>query len=104
MRFRRKIIHRVSDRMSELGLDRCPVCRREESLHADMRPLTMNVGGLPVGQDDPEHDPEANVLFVIRVVCLLCGYTLLFDSEQYHHGEEAIVLGADELEDEIDRS
>ena len=104
MRFRRKIIRRVSERMSELGLDKCPVCRREESLHADMRPLTLNVGGFPVREDNPQHDPEANVLFVIRVVCLLCGYTLLFDSEQYHHGEEAILLGSDEFEDEIDRS
>ena len=49
------------------------------------------------------YDPEANVLFMIRVVCRLCGYTMLFDSEQHHHGDEQTLFqGPPELEDELD--
>jgi hypothetical protein len=69
----------------------------------DRRPVLLNVGGLPHDEHDPRYDPEANVLFMIRVVCRLCGYTMLFDSEQHHHGDEPTLFqGPPELEDELD--
>lgn len=79
MRFDDDKLREVIQRITQLGLTACPICDAKESLQVDRRPAFLLVGGL-----DPEHDPDANGLFMVRIFCNLCGYTLLFDSEKHH--------------------
>jgi hypothetical protein len=65
--------------------------------------VLLDVGGFHHEKDDPRHDPEANVMFMVRVYCQLCGYVLLFDSEQFRGGDEPVLfMGPPELEEESD--
>jgi hypothetical protein len=103
MRFRRKIIREITERINQFGLTACPVCGAEDSLNVHHRPVILSIGGFHHDEDDPRHDPEANVLFILAVVCDLCGYFLLFDSEKHHGPDEPVLFyGSQELEDEID--
>jgi hypothetical protein len=104
MRFRRKIVREVTNRINQFGLTACHVCGAEQSLYADHRPVVLNIGGFDhYEKDDPRHDPEANVLFMVPVVCHLCGYMMLFDSEKHRGPDEPTLFrGTEELEDEID--
>ena len=103
MRFRRKILRSIMERLNQFGLAACPVCEAEHGLQAARHPVVLNSGALYLDEGHPAHDPEANILYMIRVSCNLCGYTMLFDVEQHHHGDEPIIFkGPPELEDEID--
>jgi hypothetical protein len=103
MRFRRKILREITERLNQFGLTECPVCKAENSLHAHRRPVILSIGGSPIERGKAGHDPEANVLFMLAVVCDLCGYFLLFDSEKHHGPDEPVLFqGSQELEDEID--
>jgi hypothetical protein len=51
--------------------------------------VLLHIGGLKSQIEDPvEGDPDTNVLFMVRVSCRVCGYTMLFDSEQHHGPDE----------------
>jgi ribosomal protein S27AE len=101
MRFGKRTIKEVIDRLDQLGLDKCPVC--DGGLVADHRPVIVTIGGLLHEEGDPRRDPEAELLFLIRLSCQLCGYTMLFDAEHHRRGDEpTMFLGPEELEDEID--
>jgi hypothetical protein len=103
VRWRKPALAGIAERLQQLGLRRCQVCNAEESLRVDRRPAMLDIGGFHHEGDDPRHDPEANVLFMVRVTCGLCGHTLLFDSEQFHHGNEPILFqGPEALEDELE--
>jgi hypothetical protein len=45
----------------------------------------MYVGGSPEARD-----ATTNVIFLMRVFCEICGYSMLFDTEKYVHGDEKI--------------
>jgi hypothetical protein len=91
MRFREEIVQEITNRLAQLGLKECPICH-SDSWGAHRIPALLNIGGLKSVIDDPvEGDPDTNMLFMVRAVCQLCGYTMLFDSEK-HHGPDEPVL------------
>jgi len=49
------------------------------------------IGGFPHEKDDPRWDSEANVRFMVEVRCNMCGYSMLFDSEKFHSGDEPTI-------------
>jgi len=101
MRFRKKAVQQITDRLNQLGLEQCPVCGA--SLVADHRPAILSIGGVKYEEGDSRHDPEADALFMIRVFCQLCGYNIFFDSEQHVRGDEPLFFqGPPELEEELD--
>lgn len=100
MRFRKKIIREVTNRLVQLGLTECPVCHAG-SMSANRVPVLLRVGDLK--SPDEGGDEDSNALFMIRVVCDLCGYTMLFDSKKHHGPDEPVIFrGSAELEDELD--
>jgi hypothetical protein len=79
----------ITAKLHQLGLSDCHVCGSETGLHADKRPVTLEIGGR-----DGSKDPEANILYMVRVECITCGYTQLFNSEQFITGDTpALVSG-----------
>lgn len=60
----------------------------------------MQVGSIePLGMST---SPDANIVYALVVTCSLCGYMLLFDSEQHHHGDEPVLIeGPDDLDPEM---
>lgn len=61
------------------------------------------IGGIHHEQGHPRHDPEANVIFAVRMTCDVCGYMMLFDSEKFQAGDEKMLfIGPEALEAEID--
>jgi hypothetical protein len=62
------------------------VCSSGDSMTASRLPVVLNVGGL-IHEDPGKRDPEANIRFAVQVRCGLCGYIMLFDAEQFHHGD-----------------
>jgi hypothetical protein len=51
----------------------------------DSRPLVQVIGGVtwpkPPGA---AKDPDANLYFMVRIECNMCGYNMLFNSERFH--------------------
>lgn len=70
----------MATRIRELGLSECPVCHTGAILVA-RHPALIPIGGLYQDTADPRHDPDANVVFAVRLTCDVCGYMLLFDSK-----------------------
>lgn len=94
MRFREEILREVTQRITQLGLTSCAVCDAQDSWQVDRRPVLLHVGGLKSRIEDPvQGDPDANVEFMVRVFCEVCGYTMLFDSAKHHGGDEPVLEG-----------
>ena len=85
MRWRDQTLQGITDRISALGLNQCPICGGE-TLAAWRKPVILPIGGAP-WTDHPAH-AGSNFLYMVAVVCDVCGHTLLFDSEKFHHGDE----------------
>ncbi len=100
MRFRRKFLGEMSQRISQLGLDRCGVCDSERLL-VGKRPAIIPIGGIHHERDHPRWDPEANVLFMVMLTCDLCGNVLLFDSERLVPGEQKMMVEGLTEEEEL---
>jgi hypothetical protein len=99
MRFRKTALKEITNRISSLGAGVCLVCRSEEQ-HVWPEPILLPTGGLTLDPSKPK-DPEENVLFMVRVGCLTCGHTLLFNSEtMVGHKERILVQGMTEAEEE----
>ena len=98
MRFRKKFIGEVTGHLAQFGLKSCPICGGEV-LTVDRRPTLLSVGGVHHEPDDPRRDPEANVIFALKVQCEACGHVLLFDSERHRGGDDKIFFKGS-LEDE----
>jgi hypothetical protein len=93
MRFREPIVQEITDRLAQLGLEECPICH-SGTLGAHRVPVLLHIGGLKSLKEDPLHgDPDTNVLFMVRVACEVCGYTMLFDSEKHHGPDEPVLEG-----------
>ena len=91
MRFREEIVQEITNRLAQLGLEECPICHGG-TLNAHHVPVYLHVGGVKSQIEDPVMgDPDTNILFMVRVACEVCGYTMLFDSEK-HHGPDEPVL------------
>lgn len=57
-------------------------------MSASPLPVILNVGGFQFDADDPRHDREANIRFMVEVRCEACGHSMLFDSEKFHGSNE----------------
>jgi hypothetical protein len=100
MRFREKSLEQMAARIGELGLSECPVCHTGAILVA-RHPALIPIGGLYQDKADPRHDPDADVIFAVRLTCDVCGYMLLFDSEKFQPSNETtLFVGSEELEAE----
>jgi hypothetical protein len=84
MRFREQAVEQITAHLQQLGLARCPVCSGE-TLGVDRRPVWMYVGGVPEAKDS-----TTNIVYLLRVLCQVCGHVMLFDSEQYAKGDDPI--------------
>jgi len=71
----------MQQRITQMGLDACPVCGTGHLVVLRL-PVTHYIGGVHRERDDPRWDPEANVLFLVHVECDACGHVLLFNSER----------------------
>jgi hypothetical protein len=99
MRFRRKTLLEMNERITQLGMDTCRVCGSGE-LMVHKRPGLVTVGGLFHEEDDPRYDDESNLLFMVMTTCNLCGNTQFFDSERLIPGSQrALVVGMTEDEE-----
>jgi hypothetical protein len=74
----------ITGKLHQLGLSDCHVCGSETGLHADKRPVVLRIGGL--GPPAPK-DPEENILYMVRVECISCGYSQMFNSERFITGD-----------------
>lgn len=102
MRFRKKSLEQMAEKIVQLGLNECPVCHTGAIL-VNRYPAIISIGGFQHDKTDPRHDPEANVIFAVRLTCDVCGYMLLFDSEKFSpKGERTLFRGSEELEAELE--
>jgi len=85
-RWRDESLNAMTERIIQLGLNKCPVCGGDDSMAAWQQPAVI-----PVGSLSSEVDPDANVRFAVLIFCRLCGHMLLFDSEQFSGGDEYVL-------------
>jgi len=85
MKWSGQVRNGVAARLRAHGLDRCPVCH-SETLDVHEKPVLLVLGG--AAWPNPPHsgpmDPDAQVDFMIRIECNLCGYNVLFNSEHFY--------------------
>ena len=99
MRFRRKSLVEMQQRIGQLGMDSCRICGSGHVL-VHKRPGIVSFGGVHHEREDPRRDPEANILFMVMTCCDLCGNTQFFDSERLAPGSERLlVVGMTEEEE-----
>jgi hypothetical protein len=79
----------ITGKLHQLGLSDCHVCGSKTGLHADKRPVILHIGG------EGNQDSEANVLYMVRVECVTCGSTQLFNSEQFITGNTPALVRGD---------
>jgi hypothetical protein len=94
VRFREEILREVTQRITQLGLTSCAICDATDSWQVDRRPVLLPVGGRTSRIEDPiAGDPDTDVVFIVRVFCEVCGYTMLFDSAKHHEEDEPVLEG-----------
>ena len=99
MRFRRKSLIEMQERISQLGMQSCRICDSGQVL-VHKRPGIVTFGGVHREREDPRWDPESNILYMVMTSCNLCGNTQFFDSERLLPGsEEILVVGMTEEEE-----
>ena len=91
MRFRDEAVHEITGKLQQLGLDGCPVCGSETALQADRRPVLLTVGQLSTPDTPRPKEKSGNALFMVRIECNLCGYSILFNSERFFSGDTPIL-------------
>lgn len=69
---------------------------RIRDVMAERRPGYLHVGDVARHRTDPEREPDAGLYFLVVVVCSLCGYTMLFDSDKFHTSKEITMYRGDE--------
>lgn len=101
MRFRKRFISDVRERLTGLGLRSCPVCT-SATLSYSPWPALVPVKGAP--WPSRPRDREAAVMYAVAVRCDACGHLLLFDSETHRRGTESPMITSlsDAEEDEAD--
>lgn len=99
MRFRRKSLVDMQERITQLGMNACRICGSGHLL-IHKRPGIVTFGGVHHERDDPRWDPESNILFMVMTCCDLCGNTQFFDSERLApDSERSLVVGMTEEEE-----
>ena len=81
----------IAAHLVRLGLTKCPICDAE-TLSIDGRPVALPVGGAPWTNPEREKpkDPDADVYFMVRIECEVCGYNMLFNVERFHDGDTPV--------------
>ena len=85
--------------LRQLGMRACPVCRSTDTLRVSPFPTfiaeatpSTGINGLSSWEE-----PDVDLTFAVRVECTICGYLMLFNSQQYRTATEMILtLKADE--------
>jgi hypothetical protein len=86
MQWAETVLRDIDEKLAQLGLKACPVCESDTALRVDKRPAIVSVGGV-AWSDSAMNDSETTISYLVRVECGLCGYTLLFNSEQFITGD-----------------
>lgn len=98
MRWRKTFLAEITEKVSQLGLTSCPVCR-SETLFVNRWPVMMEIGALHNGKN--EGDEEHNILFMVGIECSVCGHVMLFNSERFRSGDtKVLVRGLTEAEED----
>src|SRR4051812_27812351 len=99
MRFRRKSLLEMQERIVQVGMGSCRICGSGQ-IFVHKRPGLVTFGGIHHERDDPRWDPESNVLLMVMTECDACGNTQFFNSERLLPGsEKMIVVGMTEEEE-----
>jgi hypothetical protein len=77
MRWEQGALDEMLGRLRQLGLEKCAICG-STTLTAGIRPIVVDVGGVHDGKTE---DSGTNILFWLAIGCDVCGYRMLFDSE-----------------------
>jgi hypothetical protein len=101
-RWRRSFLAEVTAELTRLGLSACPVCGGSE-LQMLARPRVVHVGGRGARGFLQTPDADETTEYLVAVRCSLCGHELLFDSEQYRHGDQPILVRGTHEDDEADQ-
>jgi hypothetical protein len=107
MRWRKKSLREMVDRLGQLGLTGpCSVCG-SETVSVLKRPIFLEMGGtFRMETRSGKKDPEANMLFMVMIRCSVCGHSQLFDSELLSGKDESVVIVGmteeEEAEAEVD--
>lgn len=94
MHWEDKVFAEITTRINQLGLSTCHVRGSDTGLHADKRPVVLPIGGLGKERPDGTKDPEENALFMVRVECITCGYSQMFNSERFVTGDTPALVRA----------
>jgi hypothetical protein len=92
MKWAKPIQDEVTAHLAQLGLSKCPVCDAE-ALGVYDKPAMMVSGGAPwpnPGRVGPM-DKDAQMDFMVRIECNLCGYNLLFNLERFHDSNTPVM-------------
>ena len=90
-RWRRSFIREVMPQLARLGLSACLVCGGSDQRML-ARPRVVHVGGAGPRGWFANPDDDETIEYLIAVRCFLCGHQLLFSSEQFRHGTDAILI------------
>jgi hypothetical protein len=102
VRFRKVIAQEISDKIVQLGLEKCPVCSSSDSMAVSRLPVILSTGGL-AWEEASKRDADTNIRFAIELRCGLCGYIMLFDSAKFYSGDEpTMTMLSYEEEDELE--
>jgi hypothetical protein len=78
-------IDAIRERIVALGINRCPVCDSGTTIGVDYRPVVVPVGGPSWAGGDV--DQHADLLYMVRLECDLCGLNLFFNVEKFYTGD-----------------
>jgi hypothetical protein len=101
MRWHHSFLAVVGQRLRQLGLRACPVCRLADSLRVTPFPVLVTDAG-PVPSASARARVEEHlggITVAIKAECAACGHWMLFNSLKFRTGQERIMLlEADEEE------
>jgi hypothetical protein len=74
----------ITAKLIQLGLKECKVCGSETGLQPQKLPVVLPLGGIP---ESRLRDSETNIAYMVQVECIVCGHSLLFNSERFITGD-----------------
>src|ERR1700760_1271468 len=79
--------------LRHLGLQACPVCGSSDTLSVSPFPTFISEAKASTGTDGlfSAEEPDVDLTFAVRVECAICGYLMLFNSQQYRTADEKIL-------------
>jgi hypothetical protein len=85
-RFVQTRLAEIANRITELGLQRCPVCGSDTALGAAQLPALIQLGG----DVSTERTPGSDVRHGIVVTCQICGHMMFFDPQMFVGDDEPL--------------